>query len=568
MKPAGPGATALLFLQLRCALLRNSWRLMLGRSTMRPLTILMCSLVICTFVFGISWEGFRFMVTQRLELGGTIVGTLFDLMFLALGALLIFSSGLILYSSLFASRETAFLLSSPAADDQIFAFKFQGSLAFSSWAFLLLGGPVLVAYGIVYKAPWSFYALLPPFFLGFILIPGSLGAIACLLIVNYLPRRRKQMLVLLVLLVAIPAVWWGYSTATAVQQEALNRDAVDRLFGRFELAKAPMLPTHWVGWGVLSAARGETDRTLYYLGLVWSNGLFLYLLTAWLAKKLYRRGFNRVSTGGDLRKNWGGHWLDRLLERSLFLAGPQTRLLIVKDFRTFRRDPAQWAQVLIFCGLMALYFLNIRRLLVSDIRWTFQNLVSLLNVTAVALLLCTYTGRFIYPMLSLEGNKFWVLGLLPLEREKLLWGKFAFSAVGSLVIAESLVVVSDLMLGMPALIVVLHVLTVAVLAVGLSGLSVGLGACMPNFRETDPSKIAAGFGGTLNLVVGLAYLLLVTALMAGPWHIFAAATEGAVTSPLALRGVALGVALGLAAGAAAVLIPLHHGARQLRQMEF
>ena len=32
---------------------------------------------------------------------------------------------------------------------------------------------------------------------------------------------------------------------------------------------------------------------------------------------------------------------------------------------------------------------------------------------AIALLLCTYTGRFVYPMLSLEGRKFWVLGLLP-----------------------------------------------------------------------------------------------------------------------------------------------------------
>ena len=36
--------------------------------------------------------------------------------------------------------------------------------------------------------------------------------------------------------------------------------------------------------------------------------------------------------------------------------------------------------------------------------------------------------------------------------------------------------------------VLLHLLTVAVLAAGLSGLSVGLGACMPNFRETDPSQ--------------------------------------------------------------------------------
>ena len=57
----------------------------------------------------------------------------------------------------------------------------------------------------------------------------------------------------------------------------------------------------------------------------------------------------------------------------------------------------------------------------------FQNFISLLNFCAVALLLCTYTGRFVYPLLSLEGRKFWILGLLPLDREQLLWGKFVFA---------------------------------------------------------------------------------------------------------------------------------------------
>jgi ABC-2 type transport system permease protein len=566
-KPPGASGSAMVFLRLRWKLLCNSWRVLFGHSRIRPFTIALCSAIICTFVFLISWEGFRFMSVQGMALGGNVIGMLFDLMFLALGGLLIFSSGLILYSSLFASQETAFLLSSPMPDDQIFAFKFQGALAFSSWAFLLLGGPVLIAYGIVYKAPWSFYPLLPAFFLGFILVPGSLGAIACLAIVNLLPRRRKQMLVLLAFLVLIPVVIWGYSLLTTVQNETLNRDAIQRLWGRFELAQAPLLPTHWVGWGVLCAARGQTERMLYYLGLIWSNGLALYLLTAWLSKKLYRRGFNRVATGGDLRRSWGGHWLDRLLERTLFLAGRQTRLLIVKDFRTFRRDPAQWAQVLIFCGLMALYLVNIRRLLVSEISWRYQNLISFLNVAAVALLLCTYTGRFIYPMLSLEGRKFWVLGLLPMPREKLLWGKFAFSATGSLLIALTLVLVSDLMLAMPLMIILLHALSVVVLAAGLSGLSVGLGAIIPNFRETDPSKIAAGFGGTLNLVIGLGYLIVVTVLMALPWHLLAT-TEGEVKSPIALVGIAFGVLLGLTVGAAAVIIPLGIGARRLRQMEF
>src|SRR5207245_10370383 len=95
---------------------------------------------------------------------------------------------------------------------------------------------------------------------------------------------------------------------------------------------------------------------------------------------------------------------------------------------------------------------------------------------ATAFLTCDYTGRFFYPMLSLEGRRFWILGLLPLRRDRLLWGKFAFSATGSLLIAEALIILSDLMLGMPLLALAVHMLTVGVVAVGLSGLGVGLGA--------------------------------------------------------------------------------------------
>src|SRR5258708_17492620 len=128
-------------------------------------------------------------------------------------------------------------------------------------------------------------------------------------------------------------------------------------------------------------------------------------------------------------------------------------------------------------------------------------------------------------MMSLEGRKFWILGLLPLERERLLWGKFAFASVGGLLIAEFLVVLSNLMLGVWWVVLVLHVITVAVLAVGLSGLSVGLSACIPHFRETDPSKIAVGFGGTLNLGAGLLFLCVVIAVMAAPLPIVLAISE-------------------------------------------
>ncbi|HMF14741.1 MAG TPA: hypothetical protein VKE94_20640 [Gemmataceae bacterium] len=565
-----PVPHAFLFQRLRYRLLRNGTRLLFQHSALRVFVIVAITAVVGGCVFAISLEGFHYLRQFGLRAGDTVIRTIFDFLFLTLHVMLLFSTALILYSSLFASAEAQFLLHSPAPADRIFAYKFQGALAFSSWASMLLGAPALVAFGIVYGAPPLFYLLLPLFFTSFVLLPGALGAVATLLVVNCVPQRRRQVLIAAGLLVLAAAGFWGYRTfLQASRPEITNRDAVHQLMGWFAFARGPLVPSHWMAAGVQAAARGQwlqpKGGTVYYLALVWSTGLAVYVFAAWTARHLYRRGYNRVATGGALRKRYGGAWLDDLLARSLRFLDPRMRLLIVKDFRSFRRDPAQSAYVLIFTALLALYFGNIRNLFTSEIPRAYQNGVSLLNLIATALLLCTYTGRFIYPMMSLEGRKFWILDLLPLKRERLLWGKFAFAAVGGLGIAEFLVLLSDLMLGVPWFVLAIHVLTIAVLAVGLAGLSVGLSAWMPNFRETDPSKIAVGFGGTLNLVAGLLFLCLVIALMAAPWHVYLAFREEADwRAAWLLAGIAPGIVL----GALATVLPLRAGARALRRMEF
>ena len=581
MSVPGPVSQSALFRQLRWRLIVNGTRSILNSTPIRPVSIILCSLVVWMFIFVVSLSGFHFLQHDvRLPLGGEIVGTLFDVLFMLLGVLLIFSSGLVLYASLFGSPETAFLLSRPVRDDHVFAFKFQGALAFSSWAFLLLGAPLLIAYGIVRGSPLAFYAFVPLFFLGFILLPGAIGGIACLLIVNFLPKRRKQVLILGGLAVVVIFGGWGLEILRAARPDNWGAESVNVLLDRFAFTRSRYAPTHWVARGLRAAGGGDREQTLYNLALVWGNGLFVYLITAATAARLYRRGYNRLSTGGDLRRKYGGLWMDRLLDACLPFVRPGTRLLIIKDFRTFRREPQQWAQILIFRLLLTLYFTNIRRLFPGQIDWVHQNGLSMLNVSTVSLLLCTYTGRFIYPMLSLEGRKFWILGLLPLKREQLLWGKFAFSTSMVLGIAGALVLLSDLMLGMPVGVVLLHLLTVTVIAMGLSGLSVGLGAWMPNFRETDPSKIAVGFGGTLNLVAGLCFLVTTLVLMVLPWHLFSGLAAGrlliqgrsvtiaGMLTTMNIWTIVGGVVAGLLVGTAAVVIPLRMGTRALQRMEF
>src|SRR5207237_6593164 len=137
-------------------------------------------------------------------------------------------------------------------------------------------------------------------------------AVACLLVVNVTPQRRKQVLAALAVLVVAALAAWGWGTVRGVMhQPAATRDTLQWLDDQFAFARGRLVPSHWMTRGLQAAARGDLAGTAYPLALLWSNGLMLYLAAALTAKALYRRGYNRLATGGALRKRYGGGRLDR-----------------------------------------------------------------------------------------------------------------------------------------------------------------------------------------------------------------------------------------------------------------
>ena len=560
---------AAVFRRLRLRLARNSLVTAWQSGKVKLVSMLGTSALVAAFVFGLSWYGIDQMFQFKVPAKGMIVGGLFDLMFFTLGGMLVFSTGIILYASLFTAPEARFLLCSPARADRVFAAKFQAAVAFSSWAFLILGVPILVAYGIVAGVPWYFYPLLPLYLLGYVLLPGSVSAMACLLFVRFAPRNRKQAAVILGLVAMTLLGVWLVRLGLAARASAMTtkKNEVEGLIGQFALLQHPLTPSHWMTNGIMAAARGELMNALVPLGMLWTNGLLLYVGAALLARQFYRTAYDRVVGGGRAKKVYKASVLDTLMEWSVFYLDKPTRILVVKDFRTFRRDPTQWVLLSIFAGMLFLGASNYRAIIKSDLAVLDQYVISSVNVTATCVLLCAGLSRFIYPLISLEGRKFWILGLMPVKREQILRGKFFFAATVSGAFAEVLILTSDALLGLPAGAVAVHALTVGVVAVGLSGLNVGLGAYMPDFRETDPSKIVVGFGGTMNMMLGLAFLLVVVAFMAAPVHA-AGVAKGYGMNPVLPWWSYLGVPLGVLVGAAAVVLPMQAGARALDATEF
>jgi len=576
-----PELEARAFWRIRIRMLSTSIRQTFHQSRLRLALIVGLTLALWAGLFWLSLDGFQFIRAGIVNPAthDQTVRVIFGTFFAALLVMLVFSCGIILYGSLFQSSETQFLLCLPARTERVFLHKFQEAILLSSWGFLLLGSPMLIAYGIVAEAPWYYYLLLGPFMASFIYVPAALGALGCLGLIYWLPGSRVKILTTALLLFLLCVALVGWRALAGPESDLLTAAWFRQMLGRLQFTQGRLLPSWWLSSGLLEAAANNWSQSVMFLALMISNALFGRQLALALAARIYRPAYSGLwSEGrGPRQARPGPSGVDRAL---LWLIAPlpkSMRLLTLKDARVFRRDPVQWLQFLIFFGLLGLYFVNIRRFSYDVYYIGWVNMVSFLNLTVVGLLMSTFTTRFIFPMISLEGRRFWVLGLLPLRRDTVLWAKFFFAAGGAVAPCCALVLLSDLMLRIDLLVVVSHQLTCVMLCLGLAGIAVGLGARLPNLREESPSRIAAGFGGTLNLVVSTIYILVIVLLTAVPTHLYLTARGNRVIQIFSrelsletwlLWWLGAGTVASVIVGLLATVIPLRIGIRAFRRLEF
>jgi ABC-2 type transport system permease protein len=329
---------------------------------------------------------------------------------------------------------------------------------------------------------------------------------------------------------------------------------------------------------ISNGSANSLEESLWFLAVLGSNALLGHLVVGWVGSALFRASYSRLQDVDSPPATAEPAWIDRAALALGAWLPEKMQHLLVKDLRIFRRDPVQWTQAAIFFGLLSLFFFNIKRFQ-YDFAW--MNIIGYLNLSVVGLILATFTTRFIFPMVSLEGRRFWILGTLPIERDAVVWSKFLFAVVGSILPCSLLVLLSDIALQViehSPLVVVLHQVTCWALCVGLAAIAVGLGARLPDFKESSPSKIAAGFGGTLNLVLSSIYIIVLVSLTAVPVCAWVEVGRGNTTILQTSWGVWLGlgsiwavvggVVATLLLAAVATWLPLRVGLDAFRTMEF
>lgn len=442
-------------------------------------------------------------------LGPILMDRLIFVLFFFFFVMLVVSNATITGIGLFKRRETSWLLSLPLSYRSLVLWKTLEGMVLASWGLILLSAPIVAAMGHLFHAAPSFYLCAIPALFCLVTVASNLSSLMLLALIRWMRRSwLKPIAILAGLGLLITAI--RVLPGEQVQPNGLDVSAnVSQILRHTNYFTHPLLPSSWVAEAVLAAGQGSLSAAAFYNLVLLSYALMSLVITVQMAGRWFYPAWTRsleASSGpetgkirtGPSRFSWPA-WmpLDSIM-----------RALMLKDIRGFVREPAQWGQTVLVFGLLFLYTLNLRRI-VFDYRDPFWSLVtSYLNLLVCSLSLSTLTTRFIFPQLSLEGQRMWLLGLSPVPMARILRAKLILTTTVTGVLTTSLTLISCRTLEMPPERTAFFVIAIVMMTAGLNGLALGLGTLFPDFREQNPAKVVSGFGGTLCLITSFVYIAL------------------------------------------------------------
>jgi ABC-2 type transport system permease protein len=541
-------------------IVRLRWQELVNRAsqTLRESPIKLLAAIVFVLLIWLSlflfFSGVFDRIYQTTLEGVVAIPMVFKFFFVALMVMLTFSNAILAHGSLFNRLESSYLFASPIRPAHVVLLKFFEGLVLSSWSLILLGIPLMLAMASRSDS-WVFYPYFVGYFLCFVPIPAAVGLFAAWAVAMWFPAGGRRLLIAAAVLIAALALTWLWRVWDATTTSQTNW--IKSFYAQMALVESALWPSTWVSHGIYAAATRRLGDAGFYLYLTLANALFLSYVVVRFVGAHALTAYSRAQTGGDAVAV-RGRWVAAALTQVLFFYLPhRLRQVALKDLQTFMRDPLQWSQLAILFGLMTIYIVNIPQISGLDGFVANRMLVAYLNFSAICLILATFTSRFIYPMISLEGHQLWLIGLLPMRRRGLVVAKFAFALTVTGLCATGVMALSATMLDLPVRWTLAQLVVMASVCFGLCGLSVGLGARFPLFEQQNPTRIASGFGGTINLIVSVLYVVLVLVAV-GVVSLRFHRDVGPVLDVRGLGAYAGVIALGLGVGIAALTAGARH----------
>ncbi len=464
------------------------------------------------------------------DFGDILAIKLLSMIIMTFFVLLLFSNIINCLSHLYLSQDLPLLHSLPVSSKDIFLSRWAISAFDSSWMIVAFSLPVFLSYGLIYKAPAIYYIIFFANMLFLCLIASALSGMLVLFGAKILPAGRIR--TILIFLGAVMVIILILALRLTRPEQLVNPDSFASVvvyLNSLQTPNSPILPTTWVSDAMIAALRNEPYTYFLNFALSVTFALMLIFLNSITSQKIYFTGFSKSQTTPrrlfNPLKYKGFHW-----ENILNFLPRESKAFAVKEIRTFFRDSSQWPQLFLMAALIVIYLYNFSALPLDNapIKTIYlQNIFSFLNIGLVASVLSAISARFVFPAVSMEGEAFWIVLAAPVKIKNFLWIKFFLYYIPLMILAEVLIVVSNLLLKVSSFMMILSIITTFFLVPAVLGLATGIGAIYADFKSENPANTVTSFGGLLFMIISFALIATVIILEAGPvYQIFMADLHG------------------------------------------
>lgn len=366
-------------------------------------------------------------------------------------ALVVLGSLTTAVSTLFLSEELLALAVLPIPHRRLLARQAALTIAFASAPSLLLAVPAIGVAASASRAPSLAAAAALPALLGLLLLAGSIGIAAALVLVRLVPLRRARLFAALLSALGLAAALVGFR---AVRPERLL-DPVEALGLLQALGTSPppapgASPVAWAARGAALGLAGHPE------GLLAGAGLLALGLAAVAAVPAALAGIHRT-VWRDARETSASRTRPA---RPRSVRGLD-RLLLRSEAATVLRDASTPAQIGSLAAVFVLDFLNVRLLPTADP--SARDLVAGLQTGLSLFLVSALSLRFAYPAVSTDGRAAALLRSLPLDPRRHLRARWTARAIPA-VLASLLLTGASLAVLRPA-----PATTAASLAIAFTG---------------------------------------------------------------------------------------------------
>src|SRR4030066_399039 len=357
------------------------------------------------------------------------------------------------YSTFFKTREVGFLLTMPISFAKIFIIKFLDNFFYSSSTLLLMVTAAIAGYTSYFGLPWYFIPFAVMFLiLPFMFIAGTLGAITLLVIM-----RSAATFGIKKVLVTIASV---YGTAT----------------------------------------------------------ILFYLFALYLAKKWFYKTwlvFLNLSSELSVKKKSNGKTIFSFENESSLK--PRREALLKREFLLFIREPSQWTHFLVMTFLITIFIIsisNIDVMILNAYNIYLKTLIYLIIYLFNVFLIASMSLRFIFPLVSLEGETIWKIRSAPVNYKMLMLTRLFIYFSVIFVIGQLLNFVSNYQFSI--LLTLISQLNTAFVTITLVSLNFGMGAVYANYKEKNPIRVASSQGASLSFLFTIIYLVFLILLLFAP----------------------------------------------------